>query len=105
MKIAKEISNPIGTRVTVWSDNLSANVSGIDYGPNLTLHAVDKRHLVLKAAGHSGWSGVGHREYVPSQFICFEILTRVIGEGRTEYRVKPLVMFSSATEYVEEVEL
>lgn len=47
---------------------------GVDFGPHLIVHMVDKNHVVLKSKGHMGWSGRSEQSYREATFYVFKIL-------------------------------
>lgn len=57
------------------SEDGTARVSGIDYGP-MKVHKITNDHVVVKNRGHKYWSSIGRQGYSASRFIVFRIVDR-----------------------------
>lgn len=77
--------------ITIKAD--SVRWHGIDAGP-LTVHARTHSHLILKAAGHKYWAGIGRpQNYSGARFWVFEILSWSTDGDSHIYEVKRIVDF------------
>jgi hypothetical protein len=86
---------PMGTSITVHHDG-SASVSGIDYGPGVKVHSVNRSTLILKTAGHSSWSGIGQRRYVSPRFLIYTVEGTQEDGTKRFYKVTPAAEISLA---------
>lgn len=63
---------PMGSTIHTYEDG-TARVSGIDYGPKVLVHSVERECIVLRVPGHNRWSGVGNQKYESPKLLVYLI--------------------------------